>query len=172
MYDIHITPTNDSCRLHMNGEGNLVISLFNAPKSVINGYHMYITSNDEIFEGCWCYSIPRGKVFKVGSISMTTTGVILTEDIEQSLISESYGKIEVNENDCRKIILTTDKKLINDGITGISDRNLESIVNSGATQVKMKRQLLSNDGNWKEVLLPSEWEVDTKVRYIIEKLFV
>ena len=30
--------------------------------------------------------------------------------------------------------------------------------------IELEMEYLSNDGNWKDVLLPSEWEIDTKTR--------
>jgi hypothetical protein len=68
----------------------------------------------------------------------------------------------------KKIILATDQDLIKDGVQAIDDAFLEWFVkNPSCEEVDMEKIYLSNDGQWKEVLLPSEWEVDTKVKRVI-----
>ena len=71
-------------------------------------------------------------------------------------------------NKVGNIILTTNKLLIKDGVQAIDDEFLEWFCqNSSCEEVEVKKIYLSNDGQWKDVLLPSEWEVDTKVKYKI-----
>jgi hypothetical protein len=68
----------------------------------------------------------------------------------------------------KKIILTTDQDLIKDGVQAIDDEFLEWFVKNPSCEfVEINKEYLSNTGEWKEVLLPSEWEVDTKFRYKI-----
>jgi hypothetical protein len=67
-----------------------------------------------------------------------------------------------------KVILTTNDLLINDGVQAIADTFLEWFVKNPSCEfVEINKEYLSNTGEWKEVLLPSEWEVDTKFRYKI-----
>ena len=158
MKNIFIKPTKQLSRIHKNTKDELILCDLYFGKDTINGQHLYIVSNDEINESDWVYSEARDMLFKVKSKYNTTTGVILIED--------DYGdRLEINESDCKKVILTTDKKLINDNVYELSDGVLSIIINNNINSVDIKKEYLSNNGKWKTVLLPSEWEVDTKVRF-------
>lgn len=108
-------------------------------------HNIYITSDEEIKEGHWFMSLISDK-----------------PQIEKE--DASF----LNKDLYKKIILTTDPKLIKDGVQAIEDEFLEWFVkNPSCENVEVKKVYLSNDGQWKDVLLPSEWEVDTKVNYKI-----
>lgn len=158
MKNIFIRPTDELSRIHKNSKNELVFCDLYFGKNTINGQHLYIVSNSEINESDWVYSESKDVLFKVRSKYNTTTGVILIED--------NYGdRLEINESDCKKVILTTDKKLINDSVYELSDEVLSNIINNKIESIDIKKEYLSNNGDWKQVLLPSEWEVDTKVRF-------
>ena len=73
--------------------------------------HIYITSDEEIKEGCWFYYKHFG------------------EDII-SKVSENTDLVNLNNRDrfFQKIILTTDQDLIKDGVQAIDDEFLEWFV--------------------------------------------
>ena len=107
----------------------------------ING-NIYITSDEEIKEGVdqWYLDKVLNKHYNSGGAQYSSK-----QDV---------------------IILTTDQDLIKDGVQKIDDEFLEWFVeNPSCEEVKVEKEYLSNNGVWKEVLLPSEWEVDTKVRH-------
>jgi hypothetical protein len=151
MKNIFILPTGKPSRLYNN---NGQLHLDNVP-TTSNGHtinqNIYITSDEEIKEGDWFLPI-------------SGIGWELNTPIKADTNS-GYG---YNNRHCKKIILTTDPDLIKDGVQAIDDIFLEWFVkNQSCEFVEINKEYLSNTGEWKEVLLPSEWEVDTKVRYKI-----
>ena len=69
MKNIHILPTDKPSKLYLGDNGNFVFGLIQSSiKSKNNNFinqNIYITSDEEIKEGC--YIIKNSQVFKVGS---------------------------------------------------------------------------------------------------------
>lgn len=81
-------------------------------------YHLYITSDEEINLGDWL--IWRNNVLCDSNRSFTG----------------------VDYSECKKILLTTDKKLIADGIQAIDDEFLEWFVNNqGGDEIEVKKEM-------------------------------
>jgi hypothetical protein len=143
MKNIHLIPTDKPSRLWVN---NLRRRLELENENLIGSntaQHIYITSDEEIKEGDW-----------------------FTDD--NNSLKRSYKLSHVQFANPKKIILTTDDQLIKDGVQAIDDDFLEWFVKNPSCEfVEINKEYLSNTGEWKEVLLPSEWEVDTKFRYKI-----
>jgi hypothetical protein len=144
MKNIHLIPTDKPSRLHL-GDSGLVLCDLNFGRNTINGQNIYITSDEEIKEGDWYFLE-----------SVTTKNMVL---------KANESKISTN---CKKIILTTDQDLIKDGVQAIDDEFLQWFIqNQSCEEVEIIKNYLSNNGQWKDVLLPSEWEIDTKIKYKI-----
>jgi hypothetical protein len=145
MKNIHLLPTDKPSRLWVN---NLRRRLELENENLIGSntaQHIYITSDKEI-KGDWVY-------YEIGDLK----GIY-------KIVNSQRPKTMV----LKKIILTTDQDLINDGVQSIDDEFLEWFVKNPSCEfVEINKEYLSNTGEWKEVLLPSEWEVDTKFRYKI-----
>jgi len=143
MKNIHIIPTDKPSRLHnKNGElGNypstkLYIEDFKGNQH--NSFHIYITSDEEIKEGDYRLNIQRGYFKKSDKEGL-----------------RYYNK---KNNVFKKIILTTDVDLINDGIQAIDDEFLEWFVkNPSCEEVKVKEPLIVNvtDFGYK-IIIPKE----------------
>jgi hypothetical protein len=103
MKNIHLIPTDKPSRVWTDLDGNFY--LHPIPTTLFFMQHIYITSSEEIKEGDWYYN------HKTNTIQRRTEGTN----------NESY--IEV-----KKIILTTDTKLINDGVQAIPDEFIEWFV--------------------------------------------
>jgi len=99
MKNLHLIPTDKPSRLYKI-ENKL--GLLEEPNRnfLAKNQHIYITSDEEIKEGDWCYAILSKQVFK---------------NANPNLKSE----------DKKKIILTTDQDLIADGVQDIHDKFLE-----------------------------------------------
>jgi hypothetical protein len=111
------------------------------------GDNIYITNDSEIKEGDWVNSEARNTLFKVKSKSITSTGTILIED-------DVIMTLEINEVDCKKIILTTDQDLIKDGVQAIDDDFLKWFVkNPSCEEVKVDLVAVNDYGS--EVLVTS-----------------
>ena len=80
--------------------------------SSVRPHHMYITNDEEIKEGDWCLYL---------GLSMTWFKLIEIDDYKLYWGSREY----FNKNLCKKIILTTDPKLIEDKVQQIDDEFLE-----------------------------------------------
>lgn len=58
---------------------------------------------------------------------------------------------------CKKIIGTTDPKLIKDGVAPIHNDIIKAYVKNLFDKVEVEYVRQTNKGEWKDVLLPSEW---------------
>ncbi|WP_296683636.1 hypothetical protein [Flavobacterium sp.] len=104
MKNIHILPTENPSRLIHNEINQLC---YQSKKSAKNDrkwlqrkkFNIYITSDEEIKEGDWCWDVLQNKIYLV-----------------DDKITKSFFK---------KIILTTDQDLIKDGVQAIDDEFLE-----------------------------------------------
>ena len=114
MKNINLIPTDKPSRLHnKNGElGNypstkLYIEDFKGNQH--NSFHIYITSDVEIKVGDWFMDVEELEILKA------------SENVELHLVN-------VLKPNYKKIILTTDGELINDGVQAIDDEFLEWFV--------------------------------------------
>jgi hypothetical protein len=110
MKNIHVLPTDKPSRLHTyNGVLNLAAAEFVAPTIVKNNLinlNIYITSDEEIKEEEYGIDIRDSKVFKC----------------ERTLSNHyEFGVLQFQKSYCKKIILTTDQDLIEDGVQAIDD---------------------------------------------------
>ena len=99
--NIHVLPTDKPSKLFYNVGGALLFTKWDN----YNGVNIYITSDEEIKEGDWVLFISTNEVIKVP-------------------LGGFKGKV------CKKIILTTDRDLIKDGVQAIDDDFLEWFVNN------------------------------------------
>ena len=109
MTNVYLIPTGKPSRLWIN---NLLQGKLEIEKEVLIGsntaHHIYITSDEEIKGGDWC--IVDGGLGRIGIDKVQTT-------IRYSVQP-------------KKIILTTDKDLIADGVQAIDDEFLEWFINN------------------------------------------
>ena len=130
MKNIHILPTDKPSSLYILGNNELklryTIDLPIDPDIAVN-LHIYITSDEEIKVGDFVYS-KRGFIGKFG-------------EFENSYFDE-----------CKKIILTTDQSLIQDGVQAIDDEFLEWFVkNPSCEEVDINR-----DWGYPKIIIPKE----------------
>jgi hypothetical protein len=126
MKNIHLIPTDKPSKLwKFNNEFYYVIDgiygIFNSNKEK---YNLYITSDEEIKEGDW-YCSPNG------------------------IISKHNGT-EILPDNWKKIILTTDQDLINDGVQAIDDEFLEWFVKNPSCEFIQTERL--EDGQYFDYL--------------------
>jgi hypothetical protein len=104
MENIHILPTDKPTRLFTSDSE---LTLAGYPKTTFKtGKNIYITSDEEIKEGNWVLNISNDKIFK-------------QDNSKPDTYTLSFW---------RKIILTTDQDLIDDGVQAIDDEFLEWFV--------------------------------------------
>jgi hypothetical protein len=113
MKNIHLIPTDKPSRLYKDDNQVLTLNTHPVLKGIFtNGIgsnqHIYIISDEEIKEGDWFLS--------------------LTHDESYLEVYKYDGTTYLGED--KKIILTTDQDLINDGVQAIDDTFLEWFVNN------------------------------------------
>jgi hypothetical protein len=113
MKNIHILNSKNPSRLHLGGSGLVLCDLV-FDKSTINGQHIYITSDEEIKPNDWYEN--NGVIFKADVVF----------DEGNNPVNSNPRVTDFN----KKIILTTDPQLIEDGIQEIDKTFLEWFVNN------------------------------------------
>ena len=111
--NIHIIPTNKPTGIFESKNGLHFSIIEKIRYGEFKGFHIYITSDEEIKEGDWIYFPISNEVLKIGN----------------GPFEASLETVKTNE-DCKKIILTTDQDLIKDGVQAIDDTFLEWFVNN------------------------------------------
>ena len=129
MKNIHVLPTEKASRLFEILKYNLIFDkqdIYSEEYKKLHSYknqNIYITSDEEIKEGDW-YITPNNTVLK------------------------ALGKMLINVEDYKKIILTTNQELIQDGVQAIDDEFLEWFVkNPSCEYVKVidKMRIFNTD---------------------------
>jgi hypothetical protein len=124
MKNIYILPTDKSSKLFIHNAFNDLRFDVRQLKHD-NNQHIYITSDEETKENTWCFAVLSGQVFK---------------NINHNLRSP----------DKKKIILTTDQELINDGVQAIDDTFLEWLVkNPTCEKVEVVKEMYMPQSNGK-----------------------
>jgi len=114
MKNIHIFPTDQPTGIFETNSG-LQFSIMNKVRhGEFKGYHIYITSNEEIKEGDWFHldmsdNDRPDEIHQMGANKRSKTGGIIFSEPNSWTIA------------CNKIILTTDPTLIADGVQSIDD---------------------------------------------------
>ena len=109
MKNIHILPTDKESRLWTNNlKRRLVLDEFPFHHPTNIAKNIYITSDEEIKEGDWCYDKVLNLIFQTDN--------------------HTDFKYANQTDNVLKIILTTDQDLIKDGVQSIDDEFLEWFV--------------------------------------------
>ena len=117
-------------------------------KALNNGFkphNIYITSDEEIKDGDWFMDITfnnYGKVYKSAGVSKSLG--------YENWIKSTTNIVKEPITQCKKIILTTDQDLINDGVQSIDDEFLEWFVKNPSCEfVQTDKILQTRHGvNW------------------------
>jgi hypothetical protein len=117
MINIHVVPTDKPSRLYVDSQNNICITDVEMKSG--NKQHIYITSDEEIKEGDWIFSLKTNNIFKADSIEYLKSHNMI-EDFDKSFY--------INSKSAKKIILTTDQDLIKNGVQAIDDEFLEWFV--------------------------------------------
>lgn len=159
MKNIHVTPTDKPSRLYKNDNQVLTLNTHPVLKGIFtNGIgsnqHIYITNSEKIKEGDWLFSSKTNNIFKADSIEYLESHNMI-EDFDKSFyINSKYSK---------KIILTTDKDLIADGVQAIDDDFLEWFVKNPSCEfVEVREEEVFVgfiDGNGKKPIYDDEYNI-------------
>jgi hypothetical protein len=116
MKNIHILSTDQPTGIFETNSG-LQFSIMNKVRhGEFKGFHIYITSDEEIKSGDWIEN--NGKIYKC-----TATDNFYVTVYEKNKYAGSFDTYT-----CKKIILSTDPTLIADGVQAIDDEFLEWFV--------------------------------------------
>ena len=109
MKNIHILPTDKPTGIFQSNSG-LQFSIRDKVRvEPLKGFHIYITSDEEIKDGDW---------------------FVKTHNIRSGVFDEVFKSLSSSSFIGKKIILTTNQDLIKDGVQAIDDEFLEWFVNN------------------------------------------
>jgi len=153
MKNVHVLPTEKPSRLRIGDNGNVVLGLMQnsivSRNDSFTNYHIYITSDEEIKEGDY-------------TLMFDDFGNLFLCDKPQQYLGIEKGH-HLNKG-LRKIILTTDQDLIDNGVQAIDDNQLEWFVdNLSCKEVEVRNmktipelQLSGNNHLCYKIILPKE----------------
>jgi hypothetical protein len=152
MKNIHMLPTENSSRLYLYKSIELFLHPTIVDANVSNlhcqNQNIYITNDEEIKKGDWC--LHNGILKRV--LHIRYSGAIIVFNVGNGSI---YGHKFKN---AKKIILTTDKDLIKDGVQAIDDEFLKWFVKNPSCEfVEINKYAYAkpNFGNYK-IIIPKE----------------
>jgi hypothetical protein len=137
MKNIHILPTTQPSKLYLGNNGLLAYgftqtSIQSANEDFTNQF-LYITNDEEIKDGDYYINFEEG--FGPKSYKYKDYGV---------------ESLNINNYNCKKIILTNDPLLIKDGVQPIDDEFLHWFVkNSSCEEVKVESEMYMPQSNGK-----------------------
>jgi hypothetical protein len=147
MKNIHVLPTDKASKLVLNNQKELWFNPdFSCKSGLAHPQNIYITNNEEIKEGDWGFDgLHIFKCLKPFIANETTSGKnIPCFHIELDGKSNTFHETSY----IKKIILTTDQDLINDGVQSIDDEFLEWFVkNPSCESIKVIHKF---DEDWSE----------------------
>jgi hypothetical protein len=169
MKNIHVLPTEKPSRLWLDKNNNKLH--LDIESYGVNNQNIYITSDEEIKEGDYFYSLFQGeeRILKYNKFVIPfpkDKKIILTTD--QELIKDG---VQANVDELviyeKRVILTTDPQLIADGVQAIDDEFLEWFVkNPSCEEVEVKSKI-TKDGVWTDlkgyVELPTIHSINYKI---------
>jgi len=153
MKNIHVLPTDKPSRLRYNLSNILVLTKepYRDYSKQVN-QNIYITSDEEIKQGDWFVYKTENKTVLLKAEIIHIDTITVSNNIKVGTwVSSKY---------CKKIILTTDQDLIEDGVQAIDDEFLEWFVkNSSCEKVEIgygwiRLTETDNEGYW--VSIPDE----------------
>ena len=136
MKNIHIIPTDKPTGIFESKNGLHFSIIEKIRYGEFKGFHIYITSDEEIKEGDWFVQVNTKKIIK----HHPKNGLLLQP--------QSFDK---------KVILTTDQDLIKDGVQEIDEEYLEWFVkNPSCEKVKLENHVLELGYNHYKIIIPQE----------------
>jgi hypothetical protein len=151
MKNIHVIATGKPTGIFLSNSG-LQYSIMNKVRvNPHNGYHINITSDEEIKKGDWV-------LFMFGEVTEIVKVTTIVNNAFETKQGFGYG-LEY----CKKIILTTDQDLIKDGVQAIDDEFLEWFVKNPSCEEIKVADWLDNAGciTWGlsgryQIIIPTE----------------
>ena len=132
MKNIHLLQTDNKwSRLYFNvNDKEFQICEIEKTSTILKpNRHIYITSDEEIKEGDWCLNIPKNIIYKKDGLPM---------DIMW-----------------KKIILTTDQELINNGVQSIDNEFLEWFVKNLSCE-EVTVEVIDDNIQWYKIIILKE----------------
>jgi hypothetical protein len=144
MKNLHVLPTDKPSRLSILNSGKLNLGAEIMSSSNSKPQHIYITSDEEIKEGDWCYNSINNNVYK--------------KEIDKLSFAYEY-----------KIILTTDQDLIKDSVQKINDEFLEWFVKNPSCEfVPIITTTVNNESLYKTNIGFESWRKEEQKQHLID----
>jgi hypothetical protein len=153
MKNIHVLPTDKPSRLYKSIDNELSFTDIEFEQGGFNkNQNIYITSDEEIKEGDWCYDSDGKQILQFNN----KIGVLLANQQKEKYGVKSFFKI----------ILTDNKGLIKDGVQAIDDDFLEWFVKNPSCEEGeiVKTAPIRPFGSLYKIIIPKE---EAKKKHIV-----
>jgi len=155
MKNIHILPTDKPSILIKDIWKNTfsLVEDFDTNHTDFKAQNIYITSNEEIKEGDWCFFESNNTLKKAvdSTFAIGVNNIRIHADADKKVL---------------KIILTTDGDLIKDGVQSIEDEFLEWFVNNpSCEEIEVFHQDVYSMGKWDrryKIIIPGSHQDETE----------
>jgi hypothetical protein len=148
MKNLHLLPTPNPSRLFISNTDKVLeldTECIISEDWWIKNQNIYITNDEEIKEGDWCYYLNN-----LGGGNIVCQAYKHSED-KRMLFDNGNHNRKIGEGitplmgECKKIILTTDQDLIKDGVQAIDDEFLEWFVkNPSCEEIKIIDEIIED----------------------------
>ena len=172
--NIHVLPTEKPSKLFIEND-DTELCLFDTPMiaKYCTNQNIYITSDEEIKEGDWFINFDL-----LGRLDNIYDPIHKCLKVNNSTITSFEAQVEdeftILKSFCKKIILTTDQKLIKDGVQAIDDEFLEWFVNNPSCErVEVEKDKFFESVNYhlyKIIILKEEPKQETDEEYFLGKM--
>ena len=118
------------------------------------GANMYITSNEEIQIGEWCFEIYNRE-------STAVAPRFIDENNNTWWLRQINMSVSADDANCKKIILTTDVRLIKDGVQAIDDEFLDWFIKNQKREIPIITTTVNNESRYTTNIGFESWRKET-----------
>ena len=119
------------------------------------GANLYITSNEEIQIDEWCFEIYNRE-------STAVAPRFIDENNNTWWLRQINMSVSADDANCKKIILTTDVRLIKDGVQAIDDEFLEWFIKNQKREIPIITTTVNNESRYTTNIGFESWRKEPK----------
>ena len=118
------------------------------------GANLYITSNEEIQIDEWCFEIYNRE-------STAVAPRFIDENNNTWWLRQINMNVSADDANCKKIILTTDPRLIKDGVQALDDEFLEWFIKNQKREIPIITTTVNNESHYTTNIGFESWRKET-----------
>lgn len=119
------------------------------------GANLYITSNEEIQIDEWCFEIYNRE-------STAVAPRFIDENNNTWWLRQINMSVSADDANCKKIILTTDPRLIKDGVQALDDEFLEWFIKNQKREIPIITTIVNNESRFTTNIGFESWRKEPK----------